>query len=104
MDRLLTVISFLEQPDTEIVLGPVLVQPRRRPQRALNRRIVLAQTSWEWSQFKAAKNRGVDQAIHRWNGRGQHRRVRASAGVRETHRHPSAFEIAPIQLPLSSAP
>ena len=104
-DRLLTAIPLLEQPDTEIILDPLLVQPRGQPQGALNRGVGPAQTSRGRSQVRAAQNRGVDQVMNRRNGRGQHRRrARARAGVRGTSRHPSAFEIAAIQLPSSSAP
>ncbi len=88
----------------QIILDPVPVQSRGRPQGALNRRMGPAQASRERSQFRAAQDRGVDQAIHRRNGQGQHRRTRAGAGVRGTRRHPSTFEIAPFQLPSSSAP
>lgn len=55
LDRLFTEIPLLEQPDTEIILDPVLVQPRGRPQRALNRRMGPAQVSQERSQFRAAQ-------------------------------------------------
>ena len=44
-DRILTAIPLLEQPDTEIILDPLLVQPRGLPQGALNRGVRPAQAS-----------------------------------------------------------
>lgn len=97
-DWLLTEIPLLEQPDTEIILDPVLVQPRGRPQGALNRSRGPAQASRERSQFRVAQNRGVDQAMRRRNGQGQHRMARADAGVRGTRRHPSDLKLPPLSF------
>lgn len=41
------------------------MQPRGRPQGVLNRRIGPAQAGWERSQFRAAQNRGANQAIYK---------------------------------------